>query len=220
MGTVSVGGAMLIAHWTFDIDTIDGRIVNESRGAVPPATLDESVAVVPGRDGQALSFDGTGKAVVPAVPQLVLNQMFGFAVAFFANVGREPDGEWRGLFYKSVGEKDARAIGIWLYPDTTQLRVQLFTTEGPEYIDGRASLPVGEWTHVAFVVDKGGMYLYVDGLLDTGVTLEHEVVPPYGPIYLGGEPSGTGFAGLIADVRVYASPLSAQDVRELAHSPG
>jgi hypothetical protein len=207
---------MLIAHWTFDIGTIDGRSAAEARGAGPAVALDESVAIVPGRDGEALSFDGTGKAVIPAMPQLVLSQVFGFSVAFFAKVAQEPDGEWRGLFYKPVGENDARSIGIWLYPDTTQMRVQLFTVKGPDYIDSQASLPIGEWVHVAFVVDSGGMYLYIDGQLDTGVALEHEVVPPYGPIYLGSEPGKPGFAGLMDDFRVYASALRADEVRALA----
>jgi hypothetical protein len=207
---------MLIAHWTFDIGTIDGRSAAEARGSGPAVALDESVTVVPGRDGEALSFDGTGGAVIPAVPQLVLNQMFGFAVAFFAKVAQEPDGEWRGLFYKPVGENDARSIGIWLYPDTTQVRVQLFTVKGPDYIDSRVSLPVGEWAHVAFVVDKGGMYLYIDGELDVGVPLEHDVVPSYGPIHLGVEPGKPGFTGFLDDFRVYASALGAGEVHDLA----
>ena len=207
---------MLIAHWTFDNGTIDDRSAAEARGAGPAMALDESVAVVPGRDGEALSFDGTGGAVVPASPQLVLNQMFGYAIAFHARVAQEPDGEWRGLFYKPVGENDARSIGIWLYPDTTQLRVQLFTVEGPEYIDSRASLPVGAWTHVTFAVDRNGMHLYIDGRLDTGIPLEHEVVPAYGPIYLGSEPGKPGFVGLMDDVQVYASALSPGEVRDLA----
>lgn len=206
---------MLVAHWTFDLDTIDGRSAAEARGG-PTMALEESVAVVPGRDGQALEFDGTGRAVIPAAPQLVLSQTFGFAVAFFAKVAQEPDGEWRGLLYKPVGENDARSIGIWLYPDTTQLRVQLFTVKGPDYIDSHASLPLGEWAHVAFAVDASGMHLYINGELDVGVPLEHEVVPPYGPIYLGGEPGKPGFAGLMDDLRVYASRLNGDEIHALA----
>jgi hypothetical protein len=210
---------MLIARWTFDIDTIDGRSAADVQGGGPAAALDGSVRVVPGRDGEALAFDGSGQAVIPAAPQLVLSQVFGFALAFFVNVTEPPDGEWRGLLYKPVGENDARSIGMWLYPDAMRVRGQVFTVKGPDYVDSRTSLPVGEWTHVAFVVDADGMYLYIDGRLDVGVPLEHEVVPPYGPIYLGGQPGRPGFTGLLDDLRVYAAALDAGAVQALARPP-
>lgn len=207
---------MLIARWTFDIETIDGRSAAEVQGGGPPVTLDEFVRVVPGRDGEALAFDDRGQATIPAVPRLVLSQVFGFSLAFFVNVTEGPAGDWRGVFYKPVGENDARSIGIWLYPDAMRVRVQLFTVNGPEYVDSQGSLPVGEWAHVAFVVDADGMYLYIGGELDAGMPLEHEVVPPYGPIYLGSQPGRPGFTGLLDDLRVYASALDAEAVRALA----
>ncbi|MFI0353030.1 LamG domain-containing protein [Actinomadura sp. 9N407] len=207
---------MLIAHWTFDIETIDGRSVADVQGG-PAVTLGESVEIVPGRDGEALSFDGRGRAIVPAVPQLVLSQIFGFALAFHVNVAEGPDGEWRGLFYKPVGEDDARSAGMWLYPDGTRLRTQLFTIKGPDYVDSRRSLPVGEWAHVAFVVNSDGMFLYIDGELDVAVPLEHAVVPLSGPISLGSEPGKPGFTGLLDDFRVYASALDESTIQALAH---
>ncbi|MFC5750376.1 LamG domain-containing protein [Actinomadura rugatobispora] len=210
---------MLIARWIFDIDTIDGRSAADVQGAAPAVVLDESVRVVPGRDGEALAFDGRAQAVIPAAPQLVLSQVFGFALAFFVNVTAPPDGEWRGLLYKPVGENDARGVGMWLYPDAMRVRGQVFTAKGPDYVDSRTSLRVGEWTHVAFVADADGMYLYIDGRLDVGVPLEHEVVPPYGPIYLGGQPDRPGFTGLLDDLRVYASALDAGTVQALARPP-
>lgn len=206
---------MLVGHWTFDIETIEGRRVADAAGGLP-AALDENVEIVPGRDGQALAFDGRGRAVIPAAPQLVLSQVFGFTLAFWANAAAGPTGEWRGLFFKQVAEHDARGIGLWLYPDAMRLRVQLFTVKGPEYADSRRTLTVGEWTHVAFVVDTDGMFLYVDGKLDVAVPLEHAVVTPSGPFALGGEPGKAGFTGLLEDFRVYAQALDEQDVRALA----
>lgn len=207
---------MLIAHWTFDVDTVDGRRVADAAGSGPAAELDETAEIVPGRDGEALSLAGSGRAVIPAVPQLVLSQVFGFSVAFFVQVTEEPTGEWRSLVYKPVAENDARGLGLWLYPDAMRLRVQLFTVKGPDYVDSRARLTVGQWAHVAFVVDTDGMFLYVNGRLDVAVPLEHAVVTPAGPIYLGSEPTKPGFGGLMDDFRVYASALDAEAVRSLA----
>ncbi|WP_433466043.1 LamG domain-containing protein [Spirillospora sp. CA-128828] len=207
---------MLIAHWTFDADTVDGRRVSDTAGASPAVELGDTAGIVPARNGRALSLVGRGRAVVPAAPQLVLSQIFGFSVAFFVQVTEEPTGEWRSLVYKPVAENDARGLGLWLYPDAMRLRVQLFTVKGPDYVDSRTRLTVGEWAHVAFVVDAQGMFLYVNGEQDTGVSLEHAVVTPAGPIYLGREPTKPGFGGLIADLRVYASPLGEEAVRALA----
>ncbi|GAA1562479.1 hypothetical protein GCM10009678_51850 [Actinomadura kijaniata] len=206
---------MLVGHWTFDIETIDGRRVADAAGG-PPAALDADVEIVPGRDGQALAFGGGGRAVIPATPQLALSQVFGFTVAFWANVTGGPTGEWRGLCFKQVAAHDARGIGLWLYPDAMRLRVQLFTVKGPEYIDSRRTLPLEEWAHVAFVVDTDGMFLYVDGRMDVAIPLEHAVVTPGGPFTLGGEPGKPGFTGLLEDFRVYAQALDEKDVRALA----
>jgi hypothetical protein len=53
------------------------------------------------------------------------------------------------------------------------------------------------------------------------MSLEHAVVTPAGPIYLGSEPTKPGFGGLMDDFRVYASPLTAEAVAELAaQEPG
>jgi hypothetical protein len=207
---------VLVAHWTFDVETVDGRRVADAAGGGPVAELNETAQIVPGRDGEALSLDGRGRALIPAMPQLVLSQVFGFSVAFFVQVVEESTGEWRSLLYKPVAEHDARALGMWLYPDAMRMRVQLFTVKGPEYVDSHARLPLGEWIHVAFVVDPEGMFLYINGRLDVGMSLEHAVVTPAGPIYLGSEPTKPGFGGLMDDFRVYASALNAEAVVELA----
>ncbi|MFA1542485.1 LamG domain-containing protein [Actinomadura monticuli] len=207
---------MLIAHWTFDVDTVDGRRVADATGAGPAAELDETAGIVPGRDGEALSLSGHDRAVIPAVPQLVLSQVFGFSLAFFVQVAEPPTGEWRSLVYKPVGENDARGLGLWLYPDAMRLRVQLFTVKGPDYVDSRTRLELGAWVHVAFVVNTQGMSLYIDGKRDVTVPLEHPVVTPAGPIYLGSEPTKPGFGGLMDDFRVYASALNEDAVSALA----
>jgi hypothetical protein len=211
---------VLIAHWTFDAGTVDGRRAADTAGAAPSAELAETARIVPGRDGEALALGEHDRAVIPAAPQLVLSQIFGFGLAFFVRVDEGPTGEWRSLLYKPVAENDARGLGLWLYPDAMRLRVQLFTVKGPDYIDSQARLTVGEWAHIAFVVDTRGMALYVDGEQDSAASLEHPVVTPAGPIYLGREPAKPGFGGLIEDLRVYASALGQEAVRALADQPG
>lgn len=209
---------MLTAHWTFAPELVGDRRVLDSTGSGPVMTLDEGVEVVPGPTGSekegALAFDGTCRATVPAVPQLVLNQIFGFTIAFFLQVDEAPTGAWRNVFYKTVGEHDARGLGGWLYPDAMRLRVQLFTASGgPEYADSKRELRIGEWSHVALVVDIDTLSLYLDGSLDVLVGLEHPVVTPAGVLNLGEDPTGLGFAGRLADLRIYTSALTDEAVR-------
>ncbi|HXA62268.1 MAG TPA: LamG domain-containing protein [Streptosporangiaceae bacterium] len=207
---------MLTAHWTFDAETIDGRQVADSTGSGLTAIMDETVEVVPGRvAGQALAFDGKSRATIPAGPQLVLSQLLGFSIAFHLQVTEAPTGEWRGILYKQVTEHDARGFGVWLYPDMLRLRVQLFTAKGPEYADNRRILRAGEWTHVAVIVDLDEMYVYIDGELDVAVPLPSPVVTPAGPIFLGRDPTGLGFTGLLGDLRVYATALTGEAVQAI-----
>ncbi|MEV4253004.1 LamG-like jellyroll fold domain-containing protein [Spirillospora sp. NPDC049652] len=210
-------GAVLVAHWSFEVADIDGRRVADATGGGLAMALDEGVRIVPTRDGQALAFDGTAaRATVPAVPQLALSQVFGFTVAFHACVTDGPTGEWRALLFKEVADGDARAVGMWLHPDADRVRLQLFTIKGPEYLDSHARLTRDTWVHLAYVVNAQGMFLYVDGRLDTAVSLEHPVVTPAGPLSLGAEPGKPGISGLMADVRVYAAALDEQALRAIA----
>jgi hypothetical protein len=207
---------MLTAHWTFEPETIKDRAALDATGSGLSAALDESVALSPGHRAGALAFDGHGRAVIPAAPQLVLSQLFGFSLAFFVRVDEAATGEWRGVLYKPVAEQDARGLGLWLYPDALRIRVQLFTAKGPEYADSHQVLELGEWAHVAMVVDPDELYLYVDGELDSAIGLENPVVTPAGPIFLGRDPTGLGFTGLLDDFRVYTTALTGEQVRALA----
>ncbi|MEO5877763.1 MAG: LamG domain-containing protein [Streptosporangiaceae bacterium] len=212
---------MLTAHWSFEDDTIVGtgrdRRALDLTGSGLSALLDEKVAIVPGRAGRALSFHGSDRAVIPAAPRLALSQLFGFSMTFFLKVADDPTGQWRGVLYKPVAPRDARGMGIWLYPDDLRLRGQLFTMKGgAEYADSRSALPRGTWTHVAIVVDPDEIYLYLNGSLDVAVRLDHPVVSPAGPIYLGCDPTGLGFTGLLADLRIYATALTGEAIGVLA----
>lgn len=215
---------MLAAHWTFEEETIretdpSARQALDVTGGGLPALLDPAVDLVPARTGRALRFHGGDRAVIPAAPQLELDQLFGFGVAFLLRLGEPPIGTWRGALYKSVGPGDARGMGCWLYPDEQRLRFQLFAVKGgATYADTSSRLPEGRWVHVAVIVDIEEIYVYLDGELDRAVRLEHPVVPPSGQTYLGSDPNGLGFAGEIADLRVYSTALTGEAVAALART--
>jgi Concanavalin A-like lectin/glucanases superfamily len=210
--------AVLSGRWTFDAPTIEasgtGRVSVDTAGSPVAAILEDGVDIVPMRRGECVRFDGTTRAVIPAAPHLTWSQTF--SIAFYLNVTDEPTGHWRAIFYKPVAERDARGIGLWLYPDAMRLRAQLFTIKGPEFADSRTPLTPGRWTHVAVAVDPDEIYIFVDGEFDMGVPLEHPVVNTGGELVLGRDAGGGGFAGMLDDLRVYASTLTPAEVREIS----
>lgn len=210
--------AVLSGRWTFDAPTIEAsgneRVSVDAAGSQVAAVLEDGVDIVPMRRGECVRFDGTTRAIIPAAPHLIWGQTF--SIAFHLNVADGPNGGWRAIFYKPVAERDARGIGLWLYPDAMRLRAQLFTLKGPEFADSRSSLTPGRWTHIAIAVDPDEIYMFVDGTFEVGVPLRHAVVNTGGELILGRDAGGCGFAGMIDDLRIYASALTPEEVREIS----
>jgi Concanavalin A-like lectin/glucanases superfamily len=210
--------AVLSGRWTFDAPTIEasgnGRVSVDAAGSPVAAILEDGVDIVPLRHGECVRFDGTTRAVIPPAPHLTWSDTF--SIAFRLNVAGGPTGRWRTVFYKPVADGDARGVGLWLYPDAMRLRTQLFTLRGPEFADSRAALVPGRWTHVVVAVDPDEIYMFVDGEFDVGVPLAHPVVNTGGELSLGRDANGYGFAGMVDDLRIYASTLTAAEVREIS----
>ncbi len=80
----------------------------------------------------------------------------------------------------------------------------------------------GRWTHWVFVKDvtKGEMRIYVDGKLlhstraadPQGLKKQAQAIADLGDVYLGGHPSGQGWQGQLAELRIWDVALSAEEV--------
>lgn len=89
-----------------------------------------------------------------------------------------------------------------------------------------ADLSAG-WHHWVGTYDGFKLCLYKDGVLDNSVTAYTTKTPIYYPanqIFIGCEAAGSSpsspyFKGKISDVRIYATALSADDVKELYNTP-
>jgi hypothetical protein len=91
-------------------------------------------------------------------------------------------------------------------------------------IDGQATLPVGEWHHLAVVLGPLGAFLYVDGQ-QTGA----DATIPLRPADLGSTPNnfigrsqfsvGAYLDGAIDDFRVYDRALSPREIQTLVSGP-
>ena len=98
--------------------------------------------------------------------------------------------------------------------------------KSPEgYHTGKTTIPLNQWTHVAAVWDnKNSVHkIYVNGVEDFSVSCTGTAQQAtYGlKKEIGAETDGSSrlFKGMISDARIYATALSASDIKLLATSP-
>ncbi|MHC4500716.1 MAG: LamG-like jellyroll fold domain-containing protein, partial [Planctomycetota bacterium] len=80
-----------------------------------------------------------------------------------------------------------------------------------EFIDSGVSIIVDAWTHVALVQDGSGLNIYINGVPENAASnavTPSITSPPNAEI-------GTGFDGVLDDVRVYRRALSAQEIQQI-----
>ncbi|MDW4571361.1 LamG-like jellyroll fold domain-containing protein [Microbacterium sp. M3] len=205
---------VLAGAWSFD------GSLSDDAGAFADATLTgariDAPATAPaafvadGVEGTALHLDGTGGV-------------------------RLPDGLVQGSSY---------SVSLWLRPEALTAYTTAFFAaatptswvslvprghdgvggstmlwSGTQWYDagtGR-SLPLGEWSHVAFVVDGGAASVYVDGELRYQGTGFPDVLSGAGNVFaLGVNWWDVPFRGDVDELSAWSSALSPDDVAELA----
>jgi hypothetical protein len=222
----------VVAHWKFDeaagSTTVADATGNGSNGTVPGA-----VTLVPGRSGNALSFNGTGSSVVPVVSRPALTAVTNnFTVAFWA----KPDatqtipvesttgtgGLGGGHRYVIGPQQGAEAFGSAAHSGagvsvgTNGVTVVDHTDfQIPPLLVYQA--PISGWTHVAVVFENRQPRLYVNGrLVRTGLTSPRSFVHIF-PKDIGGMVYGF-YKGLLDDLRVYNKPLTAWEIDAICQS--
>ena len=176
----------------------------DAPAAAPAAFVADGVA------GSALHLDGSGGVRLPdgLVPGssysvslwLRPEELTPYTSAFFA--AASPD-SWVSLVprgHDGVGGSTMLWSGAQWYDAGT----------------GR-SLPLGEWSHVAFVVDRGAASVYIDGELRFQGTGFPAVLGAPGDVFaLGVNWWDAPFRGDVDELSVWSSALSPSDVAELA----
>jgi hypothetical protein len=94
------------------------------------------------------------------------------------------------------------------------------------WVPGSLVVNDGQWHHLAYVFDKPTSYLYVDGLFDSGGTypaMNSNLNNSAHDLYIGGSNNnGTPanfFTGIIDDLRIYDSALTAAQIQALVPEP-
>jgi len=204
---------VLAGSWSFEGDLADAT------GAHSPATptgaridaLGGTAAfAADGVDGSALRLDGASGVRLPdglvrgssyAVSMwLRPAELTPYTTAFFAAASPE---SWVSLVPRGHGGVGGSTM-VW---------------SGTQWYDAGTgqSLPVGEWSHVAFVADGGSLAVYINGVRHfQGGGFPDVLSAVDGLFAVGVNWWDTPFRGEVDELTVWNSSLSPQDIAELA----
>ena len=196
---LSVAGnvsADLVGYWKFDEGS--GNKAYDSSDYGNDGTIDGIPNWVASRLGTALYFDGDRSFVeIPHSESLSVNEQITIAAWTNMTIGSNRSGfiVTKGLSYL-LQELNGWQI-IW-------------SAGGGCYVD---SPPAGEWHHIAATYDGTISKCYVDGVLRDEGELTRTIQENELPVYIGGEPGGSHFDGLIDEVKIYDHALSEGEIR-------
>jgi glucose/arabinose dehydrogenase len=210
--TLTVGSPTLVARYAFDGDASD------SSGNGNNGTLTGNPPFVAGRIGtQAISFNGVNQyATVP------ISVRTNFTVAFWVNTTASTTGT---VWTTGLGMISADVAGV-----ANDFGISLMVNGQVGFGVGNpntslasiASINDGNWHHVAVTrtSSTGLMEIYVDGVLNPTTNGPTAARTAPNAIRIGGILSGGGFfPGIIDEVRIYNTVLSAAEINALANPP-
>ena len=192
-----------LIHWTFD----GGSATNSgSGGAAYDALLWGAVSLTNGIDGGGLRFLGGSQGYA----KLSYTHGSQGTVAFWYKPARFYD--YNSIFDNSV---NSEYWEMWIYADgRLRTRINNTDTSGVEYdLDNLNGSNL--WYHVAFVWDNVNTNitrLYVNGIERAKGTITAWVAPG-NDVYFGGHTGNTPGEGVLDDVRVYTTALTAAQVQ-------
>jgi hypothetical protein len=205
-----------VADWSFDSEAEPG--VDLSTGG-NTATIEGATWTPHGRYGGALQFEGSEDCVkVTDGPQFQMDE----EMTLEAWVRPTSSGEFEPIFYKQDGET---GYGYALWAETAEGHGPTGEVDDGTYpepwIDAKARLPEGVWSHVALTFDGGMMRLFVDGEeVDHGKSAAP--IASEGPLEIGCAYDygyAHHFQGRIDEPRVYERALSPAEVAADMEAP-
>ena len=208
-----------VGHWTFDESA--GTTAADSSGNGNDGTLiGTALSWMPddGVIGGALSIDGAaGDANYVEIPTADISPAAG-TIAMWGKLA--PDQQLPATRY-FFGHTTIPAYGnrIQLYMDNADTVLDLGLGDSHNRHKDIMSLTTETWYHVALTWDGGNYVVYVDGAaMADGDYAGLDVLNPVADIGNDGNTDGRSeaFNGLLDDVRIYDSALSADDVLGLA----
>lgn len=205
----------LLHYYTFDERSGDTYADTSGSADAADGVKNGSVTSVPGRNGRAIKL-GSGCVDVDSK---AFQNLTTFTVSAWinwdgslsaSNTILSGHGDW--FHVRKQGGNDRKLwVDFWEGGGT-------WTSLGPESKEVTAN----EWVHVAYVRDENGVSLYMNGEL---MGRREGVSNPTGDksvFSIGGDGANGGlhpFHGMIDEVKIFSTPLSAQQIAEIVAQP-
>jgi len=202
----------LVLHLTFDDPSAP---IANVEGHSNDGTLIGEPLVVPGVNGNALSFDGADDYVeVPNGPGLGITG----DITLAAWVKRETFGDYRAIVAKTLG-RNSWDYDLYFGSGANTLRFWS-DNQSPQEAVSTGSVANRNWTHVAVTRRGGTVSFYINGTAAGTASVTGNFADNPFPVLIGTDDLDSGettmFKGLIDDVRIYNQALSAADIRKLS----
>ncbi len=209
----------IVGLWHLDeVDTsVSPYTTPDSSGLGNTGSLYSTVSppiLVPGKFGNALSFDGTGDYVqLPASNTIVDTDIFTVEAWFKTSLNHPAYG---------VGDKEGRLVNLHrigtastavsLYVEKDNIGLLYYTGSAHKWVKYAVNYYDGEWHHIAVTHDNTTYRLYYDG---AEVASKVDAFGDFGtyPAYLGTYNSAERFFnGTIDEVRIWGEALTADQI--------
>jgi hypothetical protein len=145
-----------------------------------------------------------------------------FTVEFWMNRTTVNDNLWRPVLAKEDPGADfgsRQGWAMWLAPTTNTISMERWNGTSSEGLSSRTQTSAGRWYHIVATYDGSTIRLYVNGTLDRSVASsislnDHTVPLRFGSFGTFSDSSWfSRYGGLLDDVSIYSSALSAAQVR-------
>jgi hypothetical protein len=196
----------LVASYNFDAGT--GTTVADLSGNANAGTITGANWATAGKNGGALSFNGTSNYVQVADSNS-LDLTTGMTLEAWVNPAALGTA-WRTVLFKE--QSGGMIYSLYANQDTTRPVGQV-NIGGEQNVVGAASLALNTWSHLAVTYDGSALRLYVNGAVVATTPATGTIPASTGVLRMGGNSVwGEWFGGLLDDVRIYSRALSAGEI--------
>lgn len=203
-GTLDTGLSKKVAYYSFDEEN-GHQLINEW-GDDRNGTIAESAAFAEGREGNALSVNTAGEGALVTGDYTDLDNA-DWTVGYWVKASSKFDKEISVL--EDSSQKNSLSLRLADNRDKGGFR----TGDGAgDVLTYNYTFKAGKWYYITWVQEKStGLSLYVNGeFVQTNAwTASNAIKAPLEVI------GGTGFTGLIDEVKIYAAVLTQQEINEI-----
>ncbi len=216
--TITATPSTFVGHWRADEGS--GTTLLDSSGTGNNAAVFGNTTWVPGKIGQAVSFDGTGDYAT-VTDNAGLDMTSAITMATWVRPGRVATQE---LIAKStngsVNGYDLALATSGALPTSSRpfVRFNQVASADTYRVSAASVYPTdGTWMHVAATYDGTTIRLYINGVEERSLVANVAIAANTLPLSIGAESNGArALQGAMDDIRLYSRALSTSEISALA----